>query len=160
MERNGSHHVKEHEKLGPKMMSEFVCIFVWGHLCLWKDVPDRKLILQSARFQAFQNLMISFVLVIKTNIKPEILHFFRKLYKLIMKSNHWLPLITTDFHYLHYLIVLLMRRCGKNLMFHTWNFEAVFLKTGAWKKLPWNFGSYLYLNCSRNTKDCKMKSSL
>ena len=30
--------MKEHEKLGPKMMSEFVCIFVSGHLCLWKDV--------------------------------------------------------------------------------------------------------------------------
>ena len=36
-EQNGSHHVKEHEKLCPKMMLEFVCIFL-GHLCLWKDV--------------------------------------------------------------------------------------------------------------------------
>ena len=35
---HGSHHVKEHEKLCPKMMSEFVCIFVYGHMCLWKDV--------------------------------------------------------------------------------------------------------------------------
>ena len=32
--------MKEHEKLCSKMMSEFVCIFVWGHLCLWKDVTN------------------------------------------------------------------------------------------------------------------------
>ena len=28
--------MKEHEKLCSKMVSEFVCIFVWGHLCLWR----------------------------------------------------------------------------------------------------------------------------
>ena len=29
---------KSMEKLCSKIMTEFVCIFVWGHLCLWKDV--------------------------------------------------------------------------------------------------------------------------
>ena len=36
-EHNGSHHVKEHNKLCSKIVLEFVCIFVLGHLCLWKD---------------------------------------------------------------------------------------------------------------------------
>ena len=30
--------MKDHENLCLNMMSEFVCIFVSGHLCLWKDV--------------------------------------------------------------------------------------------------------------------------
>ena len=37
-EQNESHHVKEHEKLCPKIQSEVACIFVWGCLYLWKDV--------------------------------------------------------------------------------------------------------------------------
>ena len=30
--------MKEHKKLCRKMVSEIVCIFVCGHLSLWKDV--------------------------------------------------------------------------------------------------------------------------
>ena len=33
--------MKEHEKLCLKMVSEIVCIFVCGHLSLWKDVEDK-----------------------------------------------------------------------------------------------------------------------
>ena len=32
--------MKEHQKLCQKMVSEIVCIFVCGHLDLWKDVMD------------------------------------------------------------------------------------------------------------------------
>ena len=39
--QNGSHHVKEHEKLCPRMMSETVCSSVCGHLSLSKDVPPK-----------------------------------------------------------------------------------------------------------------------
>ena len=41
MEQNGSHHVKEHEKLCQKMVLKVVCIAVKGHLCLLKVVQSK-----------------------------------------------------------------------------------------------------------------------
>ena len=53
-EQNGPHHVKEHEKLCLKMVSEIVCIFVCGHLSLWKDVPSKVLDMGGHKlFQSF-----------------------------------------------------------------------------------------------------------
>ena len=37
-EQSGPHNVREKGKLCLKMVSEVVCIFVWGNLGLWKDV--------------------------------------------------------------------------------------------------------------------------
>ena len=56
LRKNRSHYVKEHEKLCLKMVSEIVCIFVCGHLSLWKDVP-RKILRVCSQVQFKVNIL-------------------------------------------------------------------------------------------------------